>query len=148
VQALLLTEEEYKNTLEGGEIPHPVTKSAEKHGGKAPMTGKATAGSIPPAQPNTENKKERQKVMYAEPSILPCQPTSSKIKVEDLMTDEQEDEEQTINASLRTVWDRPIPKPQFEWPHDPHMPTEGNEMISAMRAYEGTRPLRTKETYC
>jgi hypothetical protein len=122
-------------------------KSTEKHGGKAPMMGKATTGSIPPAHPNTENKKERQKVTYAEPSILPCQPTSSKIKVKDLITDEQEDKEQAINIRLRTVWDRPILKPQFEWPHDPRMPTEWKEMISAMQAYEGTQPLRTKETY-
>jgi hypothetical protein len=144
VQALLLTEEEYRNTLEGGGIPPPITKNTKNSDGKAPPTGKATVGSVPPTQYNNERK---QKVKYVEPDVLPCQPTSSRVKVEDLVMEEQETDEQATHASSRTFWDRPIPKPQFEWPHDPRMPAEWNEMITSMRAYEGTRPSRTRETY-
>jgi hypothetical protein len=76
-----------------------------------------------------------------------CQPTSSKIKVEDLVTDEPEGEEQATNARPRPFWDRPVPKPHFEWTYDPHMPPEWNEMVVSMRAYEGSHEQHPKETY-
>jgi hypothetical protein len=132
VQALLLTEEEYINTLEGGGIPPPETENSKNHSGKAPTMGKATVGSTPPTQNRSEHNGEKQKMTHEEQIMLHCQPTSSKIKVEDLVTDEQETREQAPHTNLRAVWDRPILKPQFEWPHNPCMPTEWNEMILAM----------------
>jgi hypothetical protein len=121
--------------LKGEEYHLQLQKNTKNSDGKAPPTGKATIGSVPPTQYNNERK---QKVKYVEPDILPCQPTSSRVKVEDLVMEEQETDEQVTYASSRTFWDRPIPKPQFEWPHDPHMPAKWNEMITSMCAYEGT----------
>jgi hypothetical protein len=79
-----------------------------------------------------------------------CQPTSSEIKVEDLITD---DEEQKQNEELdknpiddnndlmrkKSFWDRPTPPPQFEWVPDPRMPSEWNAVIADMRTSDWTR---------
>jgi hypothetical protein len=147
VQALLLTEEEYRNTLEGGGIPPPETENLKNCSRKVPMMGKATVGSTPPTQNRSEHNREKQKTTHEEQIMLHCQPTSSKIKVKNLVTDEQETREQASHINSRAVWDRPILKPQFEWPHDPRMPTKWNEMISAMQAYKRTRTVQTEETY-
>jgi hypothetical protein len=132
VQALLLTEEEYRNTLEGGGIPPLKTENLKNCSGKAPMTGTVTVGSTPPTQNKYECHKKKQGATHGKPTTLHCQPTSSKIKVEDLVTDKQETGELTSQTKAQAVWDKPIPNPQFKWPYDPHMPTEWNEMILAM----------------
>ncbi|PBK81854.1 hypothetical protein ARMGADRAFT_1039054 [Armillaria gallica] len=71
-----------------------------------------------------------------------CQPTSSKVLIEDLVTDVDDDQhDQDYHVELmhtptneETVrfWDRPTPNPQFEWPGDHHMLTEWNMVISEM----------------
>jgi hypothetical protein len=86
---------------------------------------KATAGSTPTAINEQESPIGERKAQYNELNIMYCQPTSSKIKVEDLVMDKPEGKEQVINASPRPFWDRPIPKLHFEWTYDPHMPQNG-----------------------
>ena len=99
-----------------------------------------------PGKPKTSNGTE------PKPRVQECQPTSSTVKMEDLVTDEQEkhqdqqDNAQT-NQSTRSFWDRPIPRPQYDWPHDPRMPDEWNAVVTAMRACEGNRITPRGETY-
>src|ERR1700679_2397960 len=142
VQALLMTQEECSDTLEGGGSRPPVTKTQKKTDEELPATTKATAGSLPSVKNN-----DHRRVRNAEPSVPYCEPTSSRIKVEDLVTDDKETQNTTpaLDARHRSFWDRPIPKPQFEWAYDPHMPTEWNEMISAMRAPHDIWPQPRRE---
>ncbi|KAG6869917.1 hypothetical protein C0995_016284, partial [Termitomyces sp. Mi166 len=63
------------------------------------------------------------------------QPTSSRVKVEDLVTDE---EEQSAASALKTTkseqsfWDRPVGPPNMQWAYDPCMPPEWNEVVASM----------------
>lgn len=59
-----------------------------------------------------------------EPEVQECQPTSSRVKVEDLVTDEQEKayedhKDIQMSHSAHSFWDQPIPWPQYDWPYDP-----------------------------
>ncbi|KAG6885036.1 hypothetical protein C0995_009623, partial [Termitomyces sp. Mi166 len=66
---------------------------------------------------------------------LECQPTSSRVKVEDLVTDK---EEQSAASALETTkseqsfWDRPVGLPDMQWAYDPCMPPEWNEVVASM----------------
>ncbi|KAG6869889.1 hypothetical protein C0995_016466, partial [Termitomyces sp. Mi166 len=66
---------------------------------------------------------------------MECQPTSSRVKVEDLITDE---EEQSAASALETTkseqsfWDRPVGPPNMQWAYDLHMPPEWNEVVASM----------------
>jgi hypothetical protein len=144
VQVLLIPEEECRDILEGGEIPPTNTEKQPK---KEPAMNKATAGSTPTTINEQESPIMGQEAQYDEPNILYCQPTSSKIKVEDLVIDEPEGKEQATNASPRPFWDRPVPKPHFEWTYNPRMPPEWNEMVTSMCVYEGSCEWHSKETY-
>jgi DNA-binding protein YbaB len=55
-----------------------------------------------------------------------CESTSSKVKVEDLITDE--DEVKEVPRQQRKLWDRPVPPPDHQWVRDPRLPVELNEM--------------------
>ncbi|RDB19216.1 hypothetical protein Hypma_013737 [Hypsizygus marmoreus] len=131
-----MMEEEYRDTLKGGKVPVPPKKTTNKQRTKEPL---------------------KKKARYVEPEVFECQPTSSKVKVEDLVTDEQEEQmfkstqatvdDTSSNVSKRSFWDRPVPKPQFEWHYDPRMPREWNEMVAAMRVQEGRASPSDIETY-
>jgi hypothetical protein len=119
VPELLMKDEEFK-TLQQGEKPIPEPSKLRK---------------------NHEKYK-----------ITECQPTSSKVKVEDMITDEEERllEEQdkaTTSRNTRSFWDRPTPRPQHDWLHDPRMPDEWNAVVASMRAYEGKRTQPRGEQY-
>ena len=77
---------------------------------------------------------------------------SSKTKVEDLVTNDKEEEplqkEQAPHTGFRLFRNRPTPKPQFKWADDPCMPPERNEVIATMREYEGTQSHQTQGSYC
>ena len=87
----------------------------------------------------------RKTLQFVETKRKYCEPTSSKIKVEDLTTTEQElaqpEKHQITQASSNNLgtqqfWDRPIPKPQYDWPYDPCMPNERNEVIASMQSHD------------
>lgn len=74
-----------------------------------------------------------------------CQPSSSKVKVEDMVTDEMDDQhfrdhhddyEEEVRSDHRRFWDRPVPPPQMAWPGDARMPIEWNMLINDMRGIE------------
>ena len=71
-----------------------------------------------------------------------CQPTSSKVKVEDLVTDKVESKEQH-----KRLWDRPIPPPEPQWIRDPRLPTELNEMNAALWDYNWPQFKPAEEEY-
>jgi hypothetical protein len=60
-----------------------------------------------------------------------CQPTSSKVRIEDLVTDEDEE----IEPRMRKLWDRPVPPPEHRWVTDHRLPRELNELNAAMWEY-------------
>ncbi|KAG6894040.1 hypothetical protein C0992_007727, partial [Termitomyces sp. T32_za158] len=85
---------------------------------------------------------------------LECQPTSSRVKVEDLVTNEVEERRQSAasaaetNESVRSFWDRPVPPPDMQWAYDPRMPQEWNEVVASMVAQRWAGSLRpTGEVY-
>ena len=88
-QAILLTEEEYKNTLEGGGNHIPPPEIGKKTDEKGPMTTKATIGDLPSTKNSLRQGKEAE---YVSPDVQYCQPMSSKTKVEDLVMNDKEEE--------------------------------------------------------
>ncbi|KAG6881583.1 hypothetical protein C0992_000700, partial [Termitomyces sp. T32_za158] len=85
---------------------------------------------------------------------MECQPTSSRVKVEDLVTDEVEEDRRSAASaaettnSARSFWDRPVPPPDMQWAYDPRMPSEWNEVVASMVAQRWAGSLRpTGESY-
>ena len=68
-----------------------------------------------------------------------CEPTSSKVKVEDLVTDKEEQllaEEYALEEATqanRTLFDRPIPPRETRHIYDPRLPKELNELLQSMQ---------------
>ena len=166
--AILMTEEEYRNAIQEGEKPPPtVQKTAPKNQFTRAGSNSATKNTMiqeppdnqPEIKPQTKvpSVSTHTKVQFAKTETYYCEPTSSKVKIEDLITAEQElaqaEEQERIepqsDASLgrRSFWDRPIPKPQYEWPYDPRMPNEWNEVIASMQAYAGKGYPHAHEHY-
>jgi hypothetical protein len=98
---------------------------------------------------NPEINPQTKRLQFVTPELPYCEPTSSKVKVEDLITakqelaqiTEREQNEQPLHTGpgQQSFWDRLIPKPQYDWPYDPCMPDEWNEVIASIRTYEGKR---------
>ena len=148
IDMLLVTEEEYRDTLQRGkELPSKLKKPPKNTAGITPASKKTSK-----TEPLVNKPKAKPK--FVEPDIHECQPTSSKVRIEDLVTREQEDSQCTVyrqsheepyqpleapasNDSVRSFWDRPIPKPQYEWPYDPRMPREWNEVIASTLTQDG-----------
>ncbi|KAG6893476.1 hypothetical protein C0995_000432 [Termitomyces sp. Mi166 len=83
---------------------------------------------------------------------MECQPTSSRVKVEDLVTDK---EEQSAASALETTkserffWDQPVGLPDMQWAYDLHMPPEWNEVVASMVVKNQVASLQpTGEVYC
>ncbi|KAG6876393.1 hypothetical protein C0992_013106 [Termitomyces sp. T32_za158] len=96
--ALMVLEIEYKRTLKRGEMPKTSSKKVlgQKHKGEARSSQNAMS--------------------------IECQPTLSKVKVEDLVSDDDHRQVEDSTSSVgtnRLVWDQPIPHPNFEWAFDP-----------------------------
>ena len=77
---------------------------------------------------------------------------SSKVKVEDMIMDEEEKilEEQnnaTMSRSTHLFWDRLILHPQYNWLYNPRMPDEWNAVVASMRIYEGNHTTPKGEEY-
>ncbi|KAG6859592.1 hypothetical protein C0995_006853 [Termitomyces sp. Mi166 len=60
---------------------------------------------------------------------LECQPTSFRVKVEDLIIDEVKKQQSAVSVvettdSIQSFWDRPVPPPDMQWAYDPPMLSE------------------------
>ena len=68
-----------------------------------------------------------------------CEPTSSKVKLEQLVTDEDEelvtegDDSPRVNDQSQELFDRPIPPPETYHAYDPRLPKELNELLGTMQ---------------
>lgn len=172
---LIATDEEYKehlSTLERGKGAQRAQKPTKSDDKKPPdkkntpetvepdkFKGKNVKLDVPPPRPD-KGKNVTRDVPSQKPDNTKsdyCQPTSSKVLVEDLRTDEEEEKFLKPQVKLdlpeeeverpKTFWDRPVPKPQYEWIHDTRMPKEWNEMVYAMRALESSRMYTEGEYY-
>jgi hypothetical protein len=118
-----------------------------------------TPDDNPGVEPQTKTLSvpKYRKLQFVKPEVPYREPTSSKTKVEDLVTVEQKltqtnkrgrsEQHSHVTPNERYIWDRPIPKPQYVWSYDPRMPIEWNEAIASMQTYEGNGPPRTKGHY-
>ncbi|KAG6882379.1 hypothetical protein C0995_014838 [Termitomyces sp. Mi166 len=83
---------------------------------------------------------------------MECQPTSSRVKVEDLVTDEEE--QSTASAleatrSEQSFWDQPVGLPNIQWAYDPRMLSEWNEAVASMMIKNRVASLQpVGEVYC
>jgi len=144
---LLVMEDEYKNTHQRGEESPPTW---QKHDQKTAMNKPAIQqtnqnkppGSKPKAHPITNSvmvEKPLQKCNNTGYNIQECQPTSSKVNMEDPVTREQEQillkeqqwtEEIVISpTTTQHLWDKPVQDPQYNWAYDPHMPWESGPSV-------------------
>ncbi|KAG6892547.1 hypothetical protein C0992_000139, partial [Termitomyces sp. T32_za158] len=135
---IMISEEEFLGTLERGDGPdRPIT--AEKKAVKKPDKARQ------PDKPRAER---------VNLGSLECQPTSSRVKVEDLVADEVGECRRSAASaaettdSARSFWDRPVPPPDMQWAYDPRMPPEWNEVVASMvaRRWAGSSPP-TGEVY-
>ena len=90
---VLMSEEEFQGTLKKGKHPDEPEQAVQC-------------------------KNERGKRVV---ESLECQPTSSQVKVEDLVKDEVYSTMGTV-GSTRSLMDRPVPRPGVQWAYDPRMP--------------------------
>ena len=74
-----------------------------------------------------------------------CEPTSSKVKVEDLITNKDEIEHEPLPQTR--LWDRPVPPPDLQWTGDLRLPTELNDVTAAMWNYNWPQFVDKKESY-
>ncbi|KAG6874925.1 hypothetical protein C0992_005939, partial [Termitomyces sp. T32_za158] len=104
-----MSEEEFQGTLEKGDRPDR----------PRPAEGKATKKPDKACQPD---KTRAERVI---PRSLECKPTSSRVKVEDLVTDKVKEHQQSaasaaeMNESVRSFWDQPVPPLDMQWAYDP-----------------------------
>ncbi|KAG6846968.1 hypothetical protein H0H93_010848, partial [Arthromyces matolae] len=139
--SLLVSEEEYQDTLEKGkEVPHK--KNSDKV--KPKTTNKPQVSvKLPPKSDPTTSARDTSRAKNGS-AWQECQPTSSKYKVEDFVGNEINDLDDCLwkyqaladavhgTNSTRRLRDRPIPKPTIPWVYDPRMPHELNEVVAAM----------------
>ncbi|KAG6893869.1 hypothetical protein C0992_008330, partial [Termitomyces sp. T32_za158] len=105
---IMISEEEFQGTLERGNgLDRP--RTAERKAMKKPDKARQ------PDKPRAER---------VNLGSLECQPTSSRVKVEDLVTDEVE--ECRRSAAM--------PPLDMQWAYDPRMPPEWNEVVASMVA--------------
>ncbi|KAK0485571.1 hypothetical protein EDD18DRAFT_1111371 [Armillaria luteobubalina] len=134
--ALLMTEEEY---IIGDRVD--ITPTMEPHS----VPTKVSA--LTPNDENTQDSNSRKveaptSTVHDTTMEYECQPTSSKVLVEDMIMDEDDDTHEhhfhiDIDFSNQTphevwFWDCPVPIPKVKWPGDSHMPTEWNLMVGEM----------------
>lgn len=174
--SLLMTEEEYIEELaalhNGGDDPNEIkiNDTKPKEAVNQPKKAKTKQPtSEDNAKPDNTETKTRSKSLYVNAPETErqsawtsdrkyCEPTSSKVKVEDMINDDDENEiiKEIMSVNLQTgqtqqkhtsrsFWERPIPHPSLEWVYDPRMPNEWNELMSNAMAMHSTRPYRDPE---
>ncbi|GLB37195.1 putative DNA RNA polymerase [Lyophyllum shimeji] len=140
--AILLSEEEFQETLKGGGTPPPDT-TKRKFRAQEPATKRDRAQEPATQRETRAHEPEREaKAQTEEPK------REIKAQVEErnkeVAHDDILDKTQPSYSREYSFWDRPDPPPQYEWMYDPRMPVEWNATVAAMRAYEG-RNVRPQE---
>jgi hypothetical protein len=91
--AILMTEEEYwKGNQEGGKLPSVVKNATRKSQSTTAGSNSATKNTTiqESLDNNPEINPQTKRLQFVRPELPYCKPTSSKVKVEDLITAEQE----------------------------------------------------------
>lgn len=136
---LLMTEDEFRNRPERGMKEQSAKlKSTQKTKTKPARQERAPEKTTEPAQ---QAKRPLQSTQAGAnnaqtPRSDYCEPTSSTVKVEDLVTDAPEPSRSPLFTGPRRFWDRPTPPPEMDWHYDPRMPDEWNIMVNSMNAYK------------
>ncbi|KAG6867541.1 hypothetical protein C0995_004819, partial [Termitomyces sp. Mi166 len=117
--SLAISEEEFRGTLKRGDG----------------LDQSITTGRKAVTQPDKAQLPKKTRVKRAAVDSMECQLTSSRVKIEDLVTDEEE--QSTASAvettkSARSFWDQPVGPPDMQWAYDPRMPLEWNEVVASM----------------
>ncbi|KAG6867440.1 hypothetical protein C0993_002743, partial [Termitomyces sp. T159_Od127] len=93
--------------------------------------------------------------MHKNKNSMECQPTGSRVKVEDLVTDEVKEKQQSaasaaeMTNSVRSFWDQPMPPLDMQWAYDLRMPPEWNEVVASMVAQKWAGSYQPSgEVYC
>ncbi|KAG6899364.1 hypothetical protein C0995_006166 [Termitomyces sp. Mi166 len=119
--AVLMSEEEFQGTLERGDGPdQPIS-----------------IGRKVVKRPDKAHLPKKTHVERVGVDLLECQPTSSRMKVEDLITDEVEEQQSAVSMvemtdSIQSFWDQPVPPLDMQWAYDLCMPPEWNEVVASM----------------
>ncbi|KAG6870888.1 hypothetical protein C0995_009905, partial [Termitomyces sp. Mi166 len=119
--AILMSEKEFQGTLERGDgLDQPIS-----------------IGRKVVKQPDKARLPKKTHVEQVGVDLLECQPTSSRVKVEDLITDKVEEQQSAASVaettdSIQSFWDRPVPPPDMQWAYDPCMLPEWNEVVASM----------------
>ena len=129
IEVVMMTESEFLSLSEGGEMKE------RKHNKKTFRNIKKEPKKVP------QNK--RRSIGFD--ITGECEPSSSKIKVEDLVKDEKESTE--TPKRRKELWDRPVPPPDLRWTRDPRLPKELNEMNAAIWDYNWAHFAPRKEEY-
>ncbi|KAG6869835.1 hypothetical protein C0995_000220, partial [Termitomyces sp. Mi166 len=101
-------------------------------------------------KPNKAQLLEKIRIKRVAVDLMECQPTSSSVKVEDLITDEEQSAVSALETtkSEQSFWNRPVGPPDMQWAYDPHMPPEWNEVVASMVAKNRVVALQpTGEVY-
>ncbi|KAG6899912.1 hypothetical protein C0993_005387 [Termitomyces sp. T159_Od127] len=114
--AILMTEQEFQETLKRGEELEKTgvaSKRAAKKPDRADPDGKTHAKQV-------------------STGALECQLTSSRVRVEDLVTDKikKEEQQQSVISMVETM--DSVPLPDMQWAYNPCMPTEWNEVVASI----------------
>ncbi|KAG6883919.1 hypothetical protein C0995_011270, partial [Termitomyces sp. Mi166 len=116
------------------------------------VTGDGLGDGYAVIKPDQAQLLKKTRVKRVAVDSMECQPTSSRVKVEDLITDEEE--QSTASAlettkSERSLWDRPVGPPDIQWAYDLRMPSEWNEAVASMMIKNRVASLQTVgEVYC
>ncbi|KAG6882640.1 hypothetical protein C0995_014121 [Termitomyces sp. Mi166 len=125
-----ISEEEFRGTLKRGDgLDQPITNDR-----KAVI------------KPDKAQMLKKTRVKRVAVESIECQLTSSRVKVEDLVTDE---EEQSTSSALETTksersfWDQPVGPPNIQWAYNPRMPLEWNEVVASIMIKNQVASLQT-----
>jgi hypothetical protein len=138
----MMPESEFISLSKGGELEEMKKNSKqkrEKQRNNQPAI--VELKTVLPLEPN-KNKKKR---TIRFDITGECEPMSSKVKVEDLVTDG--DKEPEPPKRHRALWDRPVPPPNLQWISDPRLPKELNEVNAVMWDYKWPHLAPSSEDY-
>jgi hypothetical protein len=122
IEVIMMPESEYLSLSEGGEMEELKQQFKRRKNGKQDKE---------PRKGPLDNKNRPKTRSIGFDITGECEPTSSKIKVEDLAKNDGN----ATKGTTRELWDRPVPPPEHRWVGDPRLPNELNIMNAAMWDY-------------
>ncbi|KAG6881418.1 hypothetical protein C0995_001944 [Termitomyces sp. Mi166 len=116
---LAISEEEFRGTLKRGDG----------------LDQSITTGRKAVIQPDKAQLPKKTHVKRVVVDSMECQLTSSRVKIEDLVMDEEEQSTASVaetTKSEQSFWDQPVGPPDMQWAYDPRMLPEWNEVVASM----------------